>query len=68
MDLGGWLRKLALERCEEAFRENEVDEAVLPNLTQEDLKEIGVGPAGHRRKLMKLCPKQELHAPTSRSS
>ena len=44
MDLGGWLRSLGLEQYETAFRENEIDERVLPNLTQEDLKEIGVGP------------------------
>ena len=49
MDLGGWLRSLGLERYEAAFRENEIDERVLPSLTQEDLKEIGVGPVGHRR-------------------
>ena len=52
MDLGGWLRSLGLERYEAAFRENEIDERVLPSLTQEDLKEIGVGPVGHRRKLL----------------
>ena len=42
MDLAGWLRNLGLERYETAFRENHIDERVLPNLTQEDLKEIGV--------------------------
>jgi chaperonin GroEL len=38
----GWLRRLGLEQYEPAFRENEIDEAVLPNLTAEDLKELGV--------------------------
>src|SRR4029077_18827080 len=52
MDVGGWLRSLGLERYEAAFRENEIDERVLPSLTQEDLKEIGVGPVGHRRMLL----------------
>src|SRR5262249_4723815 len=52
MDLGGWLRSLGLEGYEAAFRENEIDERVLPSLTQEDLKEIGVGPVGHRRMLL----------------
>ena len=52
MDLGGWLRSLGLERYEAAFRENEINEKVLPSLTQEDLKEIGVGPVGHRRILL----------------
>src|SRR5262249_48510713 len=52
MDLGEWLRSLGLERYEAAFRENEIGERVLPSLTQEDLKEIGVGPVGHRRILL----------------
>src|SRR5262249_44825300 len=34
------------------FRENEIDETVLPNLTAEDLKELGVTALGHRRKLL----------------
>ena len=33
------------------FRENEIDETVLPGLTAEDLKELGVASLGHRRKL-----------------
>jgi class 3 adenylate cyclase/predicted ATPase len=52
MDLVGWLRSLGLERYEAAFRENEIDETVLPNLTAEDLKDLGVGIVGHRRKLL----------------
>jgi class 3 adenylate cyclase len=52
MDVVVWLRSLGLGKYEAAFRENEIDERVLPNLTQEDLKEIGVGPVGHRRILL----------------
>jgi class 3 adenylate cyclase/tetratricopeptide (TPR) repeat protein len=52
MDVGGWLRGLGLEQYEAAFRENAIDEMVLPNLTAEDLKELGVGLVGHRRKLL----------------
>src|ERR1700733_13043915 len=52
MDIVVWLRSLGLERYEAAFRENEISERVLPSLTQEDLKEIGVGPVGHRRMLL----------------
>jgi class 3 adenylate cyclase/predicted ATPase/tRNA A37 threonylcarbamoyladenosine biosynthesis protein TsaE len=52
MDLGGWLRRLGLEQYEAAFRENEIDEAILPKLTAEDLKDLGVGLVGHRRKLL----------------
>jgi hypothetical protein len=46
MDLGGWLRSLGLERYEAAFRENEIDDTVLPSLTAEDLKDLGVGIVG----------------------
>ena len=48
-DIGDWLRGLGLGQYEVSFRQNEVNESVLPKLTQEDLKEIGVGPVGHRR-------------------
>ena len=52
MDVGGWLRRLGLEQYEAAFRENEVDDTVLPSLTAQDLKDLGVGFVGHRRKLL----------------
>jgi class 3 adenylate cyclase/predicted ATPase len=52
MDLGTWLRSLGLEQYEAAFRENAIDEAVLPKLTPEDLKDLGVRIVGHRRKLL----------------
>jgi class 3 adenylate cyclase len=52
MDIGGWLRSLGLHRYEAAFRENEINQDVLLKLTQEDLKEIGVGPVGHRRTIL----------------
>jgi len=52
MDVGGWLRSLGLEKYEAAFRENEIDDTVLPRLTAEDLKDLGVGIVGHRRKLL----------------
>ncbi len=65
MDVGGWLRELGLERYETAFREHEISEQVLPSLTQEDLKEIGVGPVGHRRILLEAIA--ALGANTGRS-
>jgi class 3 adenylate cyclase/predicted ATPase len=52
MDVGGWLRTLGLEQYEAAFRQNNVDDTILPSLTTEDLKELGVGSVGHRRKLL----------------
>jgi len=51
-DVAAWLRGLGLERYEAAFRENAIDAAVLPRLTSEDLKEIGVAALGHRKRLL----------------
>jgi len=43
---------LGLGKYEAAFRENEIDETVLPSLTRETLKELGVAAVGHRLKLL----------------
>jgi len=52
VDIAAWLRGLGLEQYEPAFCANEIDERVLPSLTSEDLREIGVVPIGHRRRLL----------------
>jgi class 3 adenylate cyclase len=52
VDLGAWLRGLGLGRYEQAFRDNDVDAEVLPELTADDLVGLGVGSSGHRRKLL----------------
>jgi class 3 adenylate cyclase/tetratricopeptide (TPR) repeat protein len=52
MDVADWLRKLGLEQYEPAFRANEIDDGVLPSLTAEDLKDLGVTLVGHRRRLL----------------
>jgi class 3 adenylate cyclase len=52
MNIVVWLRSLGLGKYEAIFRENDVDEAVLPSLTHENLKELGVASFGHRVKLL----------------
>ena len=52
MDVVVWLRSLGLGKYEAAFRENEIDETVLPSLTHEDLKELGVTSLGTAVKLL----------------
>ena len=52
MDVGAWLRGLGLGQYEQAFRDNDVDARVLPGLTAEDLREIGVASVGHRRLIL----------------
>jgi class 3 adenylate cyclase/predicted ATPase len=52
MDVVAWLRGLGLEQYAPAFRDNDVDGEVLPELTSDDLISIGVTSVGHRRKLL----------------
>src|SRR6516164_8487160 len=52
MDIVVWLRSIGLGKYEAVFRENDIDETVLPSLTHENLKELGVASFGHRVKLL----------------
>jgi class 3 adenylate cyclase/predicted ATPase len=49
--IADWLEKLGLGQYAERFAENEIDVSVLPHLTDQDLKDIGV-PLGPRRKIL----------------
>jgi hypothetical protein len=52
IDVGAWLQDLGLGQYDAIFRENAINEKVLPNLTAEDLKDMGIGIVGHRRLLL----------------
>ena len=69
MDIDSWLRSLGLEQYEAAFRENAITEKVLPRLTSEDLKDLGVTIVGHRRVLLDaiadLRPAKDAEAPSA---
>jgi hypothetical protein len=52
MDIAAWLNSLGLGQYAQAFRHNEIDERLLPSLTAEDLKDLGVQLVGHRRRLL----------------
>src|ERR1700681_2484513 len=66
MDVAEWLRALGLERYEATFRENVVDAEVLPTLTADDLKEMGVVPIGPRRRLREAITALRLEAAPDR--
>jgi class 3 adenylate cyclase len=53
-----WLKKLGMSEYTESFVENHIDEAVIRDLSDQDLKDLGVGSLGHRRKLLRAI--QEL--------
>jgi SAM domain (Sterile alpha motif) len=50
-EIADWLTRLGLPEYAGAFAENGIDVAVLPHLTDQDLKDIGVLLA-HRRKIL----------------
>ena len=52
MDIAARLDGLGLGQYERAFRDNEIDERVLPSLTTEDLKHLGVDLVEYRRRLL----------------
>jgi class 3 adenylate cyclase/tetratricopeptide (TPR) repeat protein len=47
-----WLASLGLSEYAQRFAENHVDASVLPDLTDQDLIELGI-PLGHRRKMLR---------------
>ena len=66
MDVVDWLRALDLGQYEEAFRENLVSMDLLPSLTADDLKELGVNTVGDRRRLLNAIT--ALRASTEQNS
>ena len=52
INVADWLRSLGLEQYAEAFRNNDLDGEVLPEVNADDLIAIGVTSIGHRRKLL----------------
>lgn len=52
-DLAEWLGRLGLSQYVEAFAENNIEYALLPDLTENDLRTLGVSSLGHRKKLLR---------------
>jgi SAM domain (Sterile alpha motif) len=51
--IADWLQRLGLGQYAERFAENDISFAILPDLTDQDLKELGVASLGHRRQLLR---------------
>jgi class 3 adenylate cyclase/predicted ATPase len=52
-DLAEWLGRLGLGQYAEAFAENNIEYALLRDLTENDLRKLGVASLGHRKKLLR---------------
>ena len=51
--IADWLEKLGMSEYAQRFAENDIDFAILADLTDQDLEEIGVTSLGHRRQLLR---------------
>ncbi len=66
-DIAHWLEGLGLSQYAKTFARNDIDLEVLPDLSDDDLKDLGLT-LGHRRKLLKAVaalPAEKEHAPPS---
>jgi class 3 adenylate cyclase/predicted ATPase len=61
--IADWLKRLDLSEYAERFAENGIDISVLPHLTDQDLKEMGVL-LGHRRKMLAAIGESSSKPPT----
>jgi class 3 adenylate cyclase len=51
--IADWLKKLGMAEYTDRFVENHIDEGIIRELTDQDLKDLGVVSLGHRRKMLR---------------
>ena len=51
--IADWLEKLGLGQYAQQFAENDINFTILSDLSDQDLKELGVSSLGHRRQLLR---------------
>src|SRR4051812_46615760 len=70
-NLAEWLGRYGLDQYATLFEQNNVDESVLPDLTESDLEKLGIS-LGHRKKLLKaiasLAPEPTVEIRVDRSN
>lgn len=64
--IGQWLEDLGLSQYAEVFERNAVDLDIARDLTQQDLRDLGVEPLGHRKVLLRAIV--ELNGPEARAA
>ena len=60
--IGEWLEKLGLSEYAQHFADNAIDLSVIGDLTEQDLKDLGVL-LGHRRKILRAIAELDGVAP-----
>jgi len=66
MDVGAWLETLGLGRYARVFAENDIDFALLAQLTDAELKELGIGSLGHRKRILAAAAETASPSPAAR--
>ena len=65
-DVAQWLEELGLAQYAAAFEDNDIELALLPRLTDGQLKELGVASMGHRMKILAAVgPASEESGPSA---
>ena len=64
-DVAQWLGELGLGQYAAAFHDNDIEFELLPRLTDEQLKELGVSSMGHRMKILAAIEKSSGQPGTS---
>ncbi len=62
MEIATWLASLGLAQYTQAFADNAIDAEILPHLTADDLREMGVVAVGHRRRLLEAIAALQVRA------
>src|SRR5512144_2653387 len=57
--IADWLEELGMSEYAQRFADNDIDLTILRDLTDQDLKELGVASLGHRRKLLRAIAELE---------
>ena len=65
--IADWLAKLGMSEYAERFAENGIDISILSDLTDQDLKDIGVL-LGHRRKMLRAIADLKVVGSTNPAS
>ena len=63
-EIADWLEKLGMSEYTQSFTEHRIDVSVLRDLTDQDLKDIGM-PLGHRRKILAAIGELTAIAPAT---
>jgi len=68
MDISDWLKTLGLDQYAQQFCDNHITADLLPHLTADDLRDLGVSSVGHRRQLLNAIALMRCEAADARAN